>query len=770
MLYILCLIHAVLAGTCSTLYTEDECNVIYSYRQRGINPILTQQGRTIWFNNTSLGTFPTEVIALSAVATLVVLDVPITGTIPTQICSMPNLTSLNLFQVSLSGSLPSCLFNTGRMLSISVYDTIIGGTIPSLVNSNLTYLSVKNSAISGSIPIIGPSLQRLILSGNNIEGTITSNLYSAIAVEIGENKLSGTIPHSVASDKISRLDLSNNNFHGTVPYISTIQFFDVSYNLFDNVSRVAGEYWSGTALLDLTGNRISTQYSYNPIVRIDVTDVDECLLQRYICPLGARCTDGWYPKMSYTCECSSGYELSSDNKECVDINECLSTLNACSIGMCLNVPGSYTCCSNGTYSTGTHCDQCYSSDYVYDIVRSNPLPPTHTTMSCFGSCKTGVAFRHRKTLSPVCPEHERIHEMCSYPCSNSTFGMSAFDAINTLHNELKRGDYVDQLLGSTNSTTLEVRALSISLMIHCIECDSVIEAVRIIAPDIVLERTQYGVGVMANGSSKSTTYIVVSVIVGTCSLLLILIMVFMLSRDRTQRLHEELAKTIRVPLYTRLTRQLLTDTNTRPPYIEQIMSVKRIYNTVLLDNFVGTYLVQKERLLNKAFHKRSWTIDADRTQVHNAYVALANSFSWNSPDYPTVLCVMHGTSVPLAEMIAKTGFAALSTLDSGWYGTGIYFTTSFKYCLPYIASRPRPAIIISYVLPGNVYPVTSREEREGKPLMSGYQSHYVRTTSDGKPSICGEYDEVVVGQESQILPMYIVEIEPLKAVRVSLDR
>jgi hypothetical protein len=47
----------------------------------------------------------------------------------------------------------------------------------------------------------------------------------------------------------------------------------------------------------------------------------------------------------------------------------------------------------------------------------------------------------------------------------------------------------------------------------------------------------------------------------------------------------------------------------------------------------------------------------------------------------------------------------LSIIDAGFYGKGIYFSTTAIYTLPYFGTRKNPALIISWLLPGNVYPV-----------------------------------------------------------------
>jgi hypothetical protein len=280
-----------------------------------------------------------------------------------------------------------------------------------------------------------------------------------------------------------------------------------------------------------------------------------------------------------------------------------------------------------------------------------------------------------------------------------------------------------------------------------------------IAPTIVLSKTDQGVAVHAKGMTKNTVTVIIAVVLSLCSALSILVILLILSRDRTSELHESLAKTIRVSAYDRLFKNLFIKSDYYPTYIKGIKRVRRVYNTVLLDNFVGAYLVQKERLNNDLFHKTVWSCNKDKVEVHNEYLSLVDSFEWNDPQYPTVVSVMHGTSCCVGEKICQTGFATLSLLDSGWYGSGIYFTSSYDYCIPYICSKRDPAIIISYVLPGNVYPVTETSFA-GKPLMAGYQSHYIKTNIAGKIDKDSDYDELVICQESQILPMYIIELDP----------
>eukprot|EP00028_Trichosphaerium_sp_Am-I-7-wt_P006012 CAMPEP_0168537702 /NCGR_PEP_ID=MMETSP0405-20121227/20559_1 /TAXON_ID=498012 /ORGANISM="Trichosphaerium sp, Strain Am-I-7 wt" /LENGTH=111 /DNA_ID=CAMNT_0008566463 /DNA_START=295 /DNA_END=630 /DNA_ORIENTATION=- len=50
----------------------------------------------------------------------------------------------------------------------------------------------------------------------------------------------------------------------------------------------------------------------------------------------------------------------------------------------------------------------------------------------------------------------------------------------------------------------------------------------------------------------------------------------------------------------------------------------------------------------------------------------------------------------------------------------------------------------------------------GKPIFPGYQSHYVRVNSKGviaRPNAKTSFDEIVVSQDAQVLPKYLVYME-----------
>jgi hypothetical protein len=146
------------------------------------------------------------------------------------------------------------------------------------------------------------------------------------------------------------------------------------------------------------------------------------------------------------------------------------------------------------------------------------------------------------------------------------------------------------------------------------------------------------------------------------------------------------------------------------------------------------------------------------------------SFEWNKDlnieDCP-VLTVAHATSLEKANKIIVSGFASLSTIDSGFYGKGMYFSSSAIYTLPYCFSYRDPCIMLCFVLPGNPFPViespTTPQNLVGKPILSGYQSHYVVTKINGLPveeNYFGrKFNEIVIDQESQVVPIFLIELD-----------
>eukprot|EP01127_Copromyxa_protea_P020465 TRINITY_DN6860_c0_g1_i1.p1 TRINITY_DN6860_c0_g1~~TRINITY_DN6860_c0_g1_i1.p1 ORF type:complete len:574 (+),score=115.76 TRINITY_DN6860_c0_g1_i1:1287-3008(+) len=202
----------------------------------------------------------------------------------------------------------------------------------------------------------------------------------------------------------------------------------------------------------------------------------------------------------------------------------------------------------------------------------------------------------------------------------------------------------------------------------------------------------------------------------------------------------------------------------------QIDEAEAVFNTTLVSNFINARYIIGLRLGGNAslFDTKNWKFskNADEKEfVYSNYTNIVAASGWNKADEVPIIATVHGTSYHMAKSICSTGFAALSLLDAGYYGRGIYFTTSSAYAANYISGKSDPALIISFVTPGNVFPVTEHhagsESLIGQALKSGYNSHFALVNTNGeipKSGTTSIFTEVVVQQESQITPVYIVKL------------
>jgi len=210
-----------------------------------------------------------------------------------------------------------------------------------------------------------------------------------------------------------------------------------------------------------------------------------------------------------------------------------------------------------------------------------------------------------------------------------------------------------------------------------------------------------------------------------------------------------------------------------------VKEIYAVYNQMLVSAFGLTREKFTQRAAQSAevFLKEKWreNDESDRRRAKREWTMAflkkkISYFPWNSFKAVPVLATIHGTAASAAWKICTGGFAALSSLDSGYYGAGIYFTTSAKYAVPYFATKPEPAIIISWVLVGNAYPVIEHPRKTGTLagtiIKPGYQAHYVCTDNKGMPypkltpDYKNVYDEIVINQESQVAPAYVLMLDP----------
>jgi len=84
-------------------------------------------------------------------------------------------------------------------------------------------------------------------------------------------------------------------------------------------------------------------------------------------------------------------------------------------------------------------------------------------------------------------------------------------------------------------------------------------------------------------------------------------------------------------------------------------------------------------------------------------------FSWNKEKLtsqlpgPVIIPMLQGTTKEVVWKICSSGFTTVATLDDGYYGKGIYFSSCVDYAHSYTKDN---YFMLALVIPGNVCPVT----------------------------------------------------------------
>ncbi|KAM9317035.1 latent-transforming growth factor beta-binding protein 1 [Gastrophryne carolinensis] len=90
-------------------------------------------------------------------------------------------------------------------------------------------------------------------------------------------------------------------------------------------------------------------------------DINECQEDTLLCANG----DCLNLEGSYKCTCRTGYESTSDSKQCIDIDEC-QLINLCLNGKCHNTDGSFKCSCHPGYQLSPSGDKCVDIDECQD--------------------------------------------------------------------------------------------------------------------------------------------------------------------------------------------------------------------------------------------------------------------------------------------------------------------------------------------------------------------------------------------------------------------
>jgi hypothetical protein len=165
----------------------------------------------------------------------------------------------------------------------------------------------------------------------------------------------------------------------------------------------------------------------------------------------------------------------------------------------------------------------------------------------------------------------------------------------------------------------------------------------------------------------------------------------------------------------------------------QIAKIQVLLNKNLGRNFEGHCEILKMRSTQKEF-KPSWDLESNvalrKTIMDAMFANLVQSHQPQPGEY-CVLPLFHGTREEVMMNIARGGFAALATTDDGFFGRGVYFTSSVEYAVNVYSPKNR-LVLLSWVAMGNVFPVIYDDMAKlvGKSHYKNYDTHYVLVASD----------------------------------------
>jgi len=442
----------------------------------------------------------------------------------------------------------------------------------------------------------------------------------------------------------------------------------------------------------------------------------------------------------------------------------------------------------------------------------------------FKTCSgcSGIRVSVKASRNAGCVGSSTLIEQCRFACTNQTFVVTAANAINVLGTAFSEDGFANDIawaLWGINVSVSEFRkrANDFPLIYPC-ENASMAPQILAVFQDLATEIVPNAPGLtiipspsscsLSVSSTDPTSFNPIGVIIGVVLgvLAALLLIGYIIYRIQTRSLLHHLPKSVNwsYKLYEKMpyswTMRGTSDSHYFFKVLErdsdhfkraldlfnftsgadkdyggyrlEVTKITAVYNKILITNFINSYkiMIHRYKTNKNMFFAKPWEQEDDaasRTWRQDRYQELIDKYDWNQTEWGSgvpILPACHGTDVTVANAICEGGFAALSSLDAGWYGKGIYFTSYAWYTFPYIVVKRSPAILLCWILPGHTLPVN--EHHKGKSSLigkaiNGYMSHFVVTTRSGEtpPKPTTEmFDEFVIPQESQITPAFVFDM------------
>ncbi|KAL3684445.1 hypothetical protein R1sor_002467 [Riccia sorocarpa] len=199
------------------------------------------------------------------------------------VCSIespPRIIQINITSIGAKGTLPGKFDTLDRLTALDLSNNMFWGPLPQTLASirTLRILNLANNELSGDLPVFKKdtllNLQILSLRNNRFTGNLSS-LFLALGsessvsrIDLSNNSFTGTLPQELGQlQKLQELDLSWNNLSMSagvevigkmINFSRQLKTLNLRHNNFSGV--VPGDIWTSTSLetVDLSNNRFDT--------------------------------------------------------------------------------------------------------------------------------------------------------------------------------------------------------------------------------------------------------------------------------------------------------------------------------------------------------------------------------------------------------------------------------------------------------------------------------------------------------------------------------
>jgi hypothetical protein len=184
----------------------------------------------------SQGPIPTSISCLTKLKYLQMTGDALTGTIPESMSSLTQLTAMYIYLTRMQGTIPEIFYGMKNMQVLELRSNRFFGNFPSsiIALTNLFSLDFRYNFFSGILPSLPSSLYALDIAGNDFTGISPLPIYLT-SLSITYTKLEKIPSSLLLLTRLSSLDLSKNNFKGTIPSalssITNLEKLDLRSNM-----------------------------------------------------------------------------------------------------------------------------------------------------------------------------------------------------------------------------------------------------------------------------------------------------------------------------------------------------------------------------------------------------------------------------------------------------------------------------------------------------------------------------------------------------------